>query len=157
MSRMSRKVSSILLAAVMTASVFTIGTGVTAQDIPLDTLMPISTESSGISETPPEIVPFYVNIRTPISVLNVNGTTGTALARIGSAKATTIHTTMRLQVYSNSKWSTVKTWKKTIQNATTSTLSQKYTLKKGSKYRVYSTFTVGSESATAYSKTVTVS
>lgn len=154
---MSRKVSSILFAAVMAASMFTIGTGVSAKEMTSDALTTISTEASGISETSPEIVPFYVNIQTPMSVLNVSGTTGTMIAKVGSVKATTIHTTMRLQVYSNGKWITVKTWKKTVQNAKLSTLSQKYTLSKGKKNRVYSTFTAASDSATAYSKTVTVS
>ena len=133
---MSRKVSSILLAAVMAASMVSMGTVVSAKEMTSDALMPISTQSSGISETSPEIVPFYVNIHTPMSKLTVSNTTGTALARVGSAKATTIHTTMRLQVYSNGKWSTIKTWRKSVQNTTTSTLTQKYILVKGCKYRI---------------------
>ena len=153
---MSRKIKATLLAVVTAAAMFPLGTAVSAEGISSDSLLPISTASVSTDETAPTIVPCYVNIRTPLSRLTVNGTTGTALARVGSAKATTISTTMRLQVYSNGKWSTVKTWKKTVQNATTSTFTQKYTLTKGRKYRVYSTFTVGSESASAFSTSVTV-
>ena len=153
---MSRKINSVLLAVVMAASMLTMGTTVSAKEIPSDTLTPISTAPIDINKTTPEIVPCYVNIRTPMSRLTVNNTTGTALARVGSAKPSTISTTMRLQIYSNGKWSTIKTWTKSMKNTTTSTLTQKYILVKGCKYRVYSTFKVGSETTSATSAAVTV-
>ena len=153
---MSRKAKATLLAVVAAAAMFPLGTAVLAEGISSDPLFPISTVSVSTSETAPTIVPCYVNMQTPMSVLNVKGTTATVIAKVGSVKAATIGTAMRLQVYSNGKWSTVKTWRKTVQDAKLSTLSQKYTLAKGCKYRVYSTFTVGSESASAISKSVTV-
>lgn len=107
-------------------------------------------QSLSVSAT---IRPQYVNAEYSSTKLVIVQKQAKASAGISSKKVKNLQITLRLQHYSNAKWTTVKTWSGG-KTGSSYNLTGKASLSKNGKYRTMAIIKCGNETITKYSSTV---
>ena len=111
----------------------------------------IYTEAAVISNI---IQPYYTTILNATAKITNTDGLFTVQTQITAKQKSDLSITMKLQKKSGTSWVTVKTWTESKADAVLLKISKTYTVSKGT-YRISSSVSAGSETATVNSTTVT--